>query len=54
MVLTNWLKGGIALCALSLALPAAAAENTGALKGIVKDAAGKPVADVVANMGNTW
>ena len=53
MVLTSWLKGGIAICALSLALPAAAAvENTGALKGVVKDAAGKPVAGAFVKLRN--
>jgi mono/diheme cytochrome c family protein len=53
MVLTSWLKGGIAVCALSLALPAAAAvENAGALKGVVKDPAGKPVAGAFVKLRN--
>src|SRR5690348_13102231 len=52
MVLTNWLKGGIALCALSVALPAAAAENTGVLKGVVKDVAGNPVAGAFVKLRN--
>src|SRR5579871_535032 len=52
MVLTNWLKGGIAVCALSLALPAAAAVPNGSLKGTVKDAAGKPVAGAFVKLRN--
>jgi streptogramin lyase len=53
MVLTNWLKSGIAVCALSLALPAAAAvQNAGAVKGVVKDATGKPVAGAFIKLRN--
>jgi streptogramin lyase len=53
MAFTSWLKGGIALCALCLALPAAAAgENTGSVKGVVKDSAGKPVAGAFVKLRN--
>jgi streptogramin lyase len=54
MVLTSWLKGGIAICALSLALPAAAAvQNAGTVKGVVKDTTGKPVAGAFVKLRNT-
>src|SRR5215469_2791278 len=53
MVLKGLLKSGIAACALSLALPAAAAvDNTGSLKGVVKDAAGKPVTGAFVKLRN--
>ncbi|HEX5279636.1 MAG TPA: carboxypeptidase regulatory-like domain-containing protein [Micropepsaceae bacterium] len=53
MVFTNWLKSGIAICALAVALPAAAAvPDAGAIKGMVKDAAGKPVAGAFVKLRN--
>lgn len=53
MVFTNWLKSGIAVCALAVALPAAAAvPDAGAIKGVVKDTAGKPVAGAFVKLRN--
>src|SRR5215469_18258379 len=54
MVLTNWLKSGIAICTLAVALPAAAAvPDAGAVKGVVKDMAGKPVAGAFVKLRNS-
>lgn len=53
MVLANWLKSGIAICTLFVALPAAAAvPDAGAVKGVVKDMAGKPVAGAFVKLRN--
>jgi len=53
MTFTAWLKGGIAVCALCVALPAAAAgDNTSAVKGVVKDSAGKPVSGAFVKLRN--
>src|SRR5579872_483316 len=52
MVRANWLKSGIAVCALAVALPAAAAENNAVIKGVVKDAAGKPVPGAFVKLRN--
>lgn len=54
MVLTNWLKSGIAVCTLAVALPAAAAvPDAGAITGVVKDTAGKPVAGAFIKLRNS-